>query len=138
MKTEFECHDHQRHTVQRAAHGDEGIALPRALLRGSQARRVLFLVAKAQPVDRLDVTEHLLTLLLVEEQVQAPAGAEAHVVIALRAHVGIALEVGAVQDGLALGAFRPHALGHGGAPVSVGTVDARGQNLVNPAHAVSL
>jgi hypothetical protein len=48
----------------------------------------------------------------IEEEIEAPASADSHVVIALRTHMEVALEFIAIQLSVTIRAFDPYALGY--------------------------
>jgi hypothetical protein len=74
---------------------------------------VLLAVPEAQRVLGLDLDGELLLGSRVEETVQAVARPDAQVVAALRAHLQVALELGAVEDRVAGRALDPQAFRDG-------------------------
>ena len=67
-------------------------------------------------------------------QIDPLTGADTKVVIALRADVEIALELGAVEHGIAGRTLDPQAFGHGLAHPALAALDLGRQQLLQPAH----
>ena len=74
------------------------------------------------------------SIAFVEETREALTSADAHVVAALRTHVEVALELGAIQHGIASRALDPQALRHR-ARAALG-LDARGHDFFEPGHSL--
>ncbi|KPM85599.1 hypothetical protein AOR10_24395, partial [Vibrio alginolyticus] len=114
---ELEGHRDHRQAIQGAAHGDQRILLAGLLLGRGQAVLILLRVTELEAVNGLDLGGKLLAALTVEEPVEALAGGQTQVVIALGADVVLLLEFGQVEHRLALGTLAPQAVGHACAAV---------------------
>jgi hypothetical protein len=90
---------------------------------------ILAAVLELQRVDRDDFLADLVAALGVQEGVQARTGADAQVVVALRADVDVLLEVGLVEDGVARRALDPQALRDRPPLARVGLLDLRGNSF---------
>ena len=134
MKIELEGHTHQRQSLQLAAHGNQRVFFTGGALRRGKAVAIALLVLELEAVYRFDLGEDFLPVGRIQEDVQATPRADAHVVIALGTDVIVALEIRAVEHGVALDAFLPQSLGHVGALFTLVTAHAGRQNLVYPAH----
>ena len=134
VKIEFKGHYHQRQPLHLAGRGNQRIFFAGGSLRRGQAIAIALFVLEFEAVNRFNVGQDFLPALGIEKNIEAAAGADAHVVVALGADVVIALHVRPVQDRVALDAFFPQALGHVGALFTLVTAYAGGQNLVYPTH----
>ena len=82
--------------------------------------RILAAVAELQRIDRLHFAADLVAPFCVEQQVEAPACADPHVVRALRANVQVCVEIGRIQYRVAGRALAPQAFRHrAGAPLGL-------------------
>ncbi|KAG1376207.1 hypothetical protein G6F59_018277 [Rhizopus arrhizus] len=70
----------------------------------------------------------------VQQRIDAGTGADAHVMVALGAHMQIGCQVFAVQHRFARRAFHPKAFGHAAGAAVAGLIDARRQEFFDPAH----
>ena len=116
--------------MQSSRQGDQGIELAGSLLRLRQSIAVAFAVLELQRIIRADTIPDLTDRLGIEERPQTLAGADAHVMTALRADVEVALKFGAIEHRIARRAFDPQALRHR-ARAALG-LDARGDDLFKP------
>ena len=138
MKSNSNAASTTGHALHAALHHDDRIGLAGLLERRGEALRIFLLVLEFQAVDRHDLGADLEPALGIEQLLDALARRNARVVIALRADVEIVLEIGAIEHRLAGGALDPEALGHGRLLDARRALDARWQELLQPAHRVSL
>ena len=117
---------------ERAGDRDQRVALAGGLLRRGEAIAVTLAVAKLERIFGRDLGADLHLLAFVEETRQPLAAADAHVVAALRADVEIALELGAVQHGIAGRTLDPQALGYR-TRAALG-LDPRRHDFLEPGH----
>jgi hypothetical protein len=96
MKLELKSNHHQRQALQGARHGDQSVFFPGRLLRGSKAISIAFFIFKLKTIYRFYIGEYFLPPLFIEKYIQAASGAYAHMVIALRADIIVAFEVGPI------------------------------------------
>src|SRR5690606_5429278 len=130
---ELERAGHHRLPHQHAGHRDQRVLLAGFLLRLREPVAIALAVTEPERVERLEPRRDLLLGIGIEEPVEALACADAHVVLAFRAHVEVALELGAVELRVAVRTLDPDALRHGARALL--RLDARGHQLFEPAHA---
>ncbi len=123
---ELESRHHDGHAQQRTAHRDQRVFLARLLLRCAQAVLVLLAIAKFQAIDRFQVSAQLSAAVGVEEDIDAGASANAHVVIALGADVECLFQFRTIEYRIARRALVPQAFRHR-ALLHLGTHDRRDQ-----------
>ena len=103
---------HDLEDGQLARHDDQRIALARLLLRLNDAVAVTLGILEFQGILGFHLGGNLPVCPRIQEFQQAFAPADAHVMTALGTDVEIALDFGAVQDGIARRALGPKPLGH--------------------------
>src|SRR5690606_30895276 len=123
----------ERLPLQRAAHDDERVALAGLALCARQAVLVALRIFELERIERLEVRRDLLPRLRIEKELEALACREPQVMAAGRAHVQVALELGAIELSAAAGALDPQSFGNGMPPLL--GADARRHQFVEPAHA---
>jgi hypothetical protein len=102
-----------------------------------EAVRILLAVLELQGVDRQRFLADFIAAACVEQRIEARAGADAHVVVALRADMQVRLEVVAVEHRFAGWALDPQAFRHGLAIGGIGALDSWGQQFFQPTHVLS-
>ena len=136
MKIELECQRDQLDPENTASHGNQGVFFTCTALSSSQAIAIFTFVFELEVIDRLEVGKQLRRT-PVQTQLKAAARADTHVVITLRAHLGVSFQVGLIENRLAFHAFFPEPLRHAGAVCALILVDAGRQDLINPTHGIS-
>ena len=135
---ELEGRYHHRHAQQGTAHGDQGVFFAGLLLRADQTVLVLLAVTELETVNRLQVCTQFGTAVGVQEDINAGAGADTHVVIAFRANVQGLFQLRTIKHSVAGRAFVPQAFRYR-ALFDLGTHDRRNQLVYQPvAHAFFL
>jgi hypothetical protein len=127
---ELERGAHHAQRLDRALHHHQRVALRGLFLRLGQPLGIAARVLELERVERQHFRADLEAAVGVEQRVEARARAEALVVPALRAHVEVLLEVGAVEHGIARRAFGPQALGHRLLRAGAGALDLGRQQLL--------
>src|SRR5690606_22595994 len=89
-----------------------GVLLAGFLLGGGETILVFLGVLELEAIHRQDIGGQLLAALGVEEQVEAAAPADADMVVALGANVGVLFQFRPVEWRVAAGTFAPQAFGH--------------------------
>ncbi len=135
---ELKTSGHDRQRANRTADNDQRVGFARVFHRLLQALRILSAVAKLQRVDRQNLLSDFIAAFSIEQRIEPRAGADAHVLAALRAYKQSFLQLGRVQHRFAARALGPQAFRHGLARSAFFALDARRQNFVDPAHKFSL
>src|SRR5690606_18748333 len=131
---EFEGAGRNGTAMQQAAHGDQRILFADVLLSGDQAVLVLLAVAETQRIIRLQPRRDLNATADIKEGLQARAGADRPVMVALRADIQVAFQLRQVERGAAPFAFLPHAFLYA-APRTVGLgADTGRHEFRQPVH----
>ena len=90
---------HDRHALQRSGHDNERVALVGVALRLVQPFAVTFRVFETQRIERLEIPRELVAGVGIEEHLETLARADPQMVVAFRADMEIAMELGAVELG---------------------------------------
>src|SRR5690606_6133746 len=136
---EVECAGHDRAAFQPAFHRDQRVALAGGFLRGLDAVGIALLVTEAEYVDRAERGADLAAAAGVEEGGQPRAGADGHVMGALRTDLEVLLKLRAVKHRAAAVALLPQPLGH--AALACGAAlgaDAGRHDFLQPGHAFAV
>ena len=113
MKPNSNGAGHERRALERAGDGHERIGLAGGDSRFAQAVLVFLGVLEFKHVERGDIGADLVLWGGIEEQLQAPARADAHVVRAFGADVLVVLDLGRCTAPRRRRTFLPQPLGHG-------------------------
>ena len=123
---------HDGHALQRSGHDDERVALVGLALCLVQSFAITLRVLESQRVERLEIRRELVARLGIEEHLEPLASADPQMVAALRAHVQIAIELGAIELCGASGALDPEPFGH--RMLALLGADPGRHQLIEPTH----